>query len=440
MKKHEDIAIQIQGLRKRYILGEYNYKSLKKEIQSRFAKLRGKEDPNRKIGWIAPASNDFYALDGIDLTVHKGETLGIIGANGAGKSTLLKLISRITTPTEGIIGINGRISSMLEVGAGFVGEMTGRENIFLNGAILGMKYVEIEKKLDDIIEFSECKEFIDTPLKRYSSGMYVKLAFSVAAHLNNDIMIMDEVLAVGDIHFQKKCIEKMAQISSDEGKTILYVSHNMSTIRQLCRRCIVLSAGKKVFDGNTEEAIAYYSKEFTTMKQDADVSEIPRSKKVSHRESLRIQRISLADRLAPIYHYGEKLTLVLVWKTNVDISDVALGVVVQNSDATPIGVAYGDIKLSAKKGQMIHTTLTIATESLAIGSFLLGFEMWEQSRGRNPYLADALESCFAFEMTDTPQQNHRIFSSWQRNLHGSLLFSPIKTRSIIEDVHMQEES
>jgi len=179
----------------------------------------------------------------------------VIGANGAGKSTLFKLLARVTAPTEGAIGVKGRISSMLEVGTGFHGELTGRENIYLNGAILGMKRQEIDACIDQIIAFSECEEFIDTPVKRYSSGMYVKLAFAVAAHLNSELLLMDEVLAVGDMHFQKKCLDKMTQLSNDEQKTILYVSHNMETIRTLCNRCIVLEKGHLVFDGEPEEAI-----------------------------------------------------------------------------------------------------------------------------------------------------------------------------------------
>ena len=176
------------------------------------------------------------ALNGVDLTVYKGEALGIIGGNGAGKSTMLKLLSRVTAPTEGEIDIYGRIASMLEVGTGFNGEMTGRENVYLNGAILGMTKAEIDAKMEQIIEFSEVREFIDTPVKRYSSGMYVKLAFSVAAHLDSEIMIMDEVLAVGDMAFQKKCLDKMRDAAKQEGRTVLYVSHNMDTIRQLCDR------------------------------------------------------------------------------------------------------------------------------------------------------------------------------------------------------------
>jgi ABC-type polysaccharide/polyol phosphate transport system ATPase subunit len=202
--ENRPVAIRISGVKKMYRLGQIGGGTLTADLQSWWAKIRGKEDPNTMVGTDQRlVGQTFMALNGLDLTVYKGEALGIIGTNGAGKSTLLKLLSRVTAPTEGEIEISGRIASMLEVGTGFHGEMTGRENIYLNGAILGMTKAEIDAKMDQIIEFSEIGDFIDIPVKRYSSGMYVKLAFSVAAHLDSEIMIMDEVQAVGDMKFQK---------------------------------------------------------------------------------------------------------------------------------------------------------------------------------------------------------------------------------------------
>ena len=202
-------------------------------------------------------ANDFWALDNISFSVEEGEVLGIIGHNGAGKSTLLKILSRITEPTSGKAFLNGRVSSLLEVGTGFHGEMTGRENIYLNGALYGLSRTEIKNQLDSIVNFSQVENFIDTPVKRYSSGMYVRLAFAVAAHLQPEILIVDEVLAVGDIDFQKKCIDKMQEVSKS-GRTILFVSHNLQTIRSLCHNCIVLKNGKISFQGGTPEAINEY--------------------------------------------------------------------------------------------------------------------------------------------------------------------------------------
>ena len=204
--ENNGLMIKIENVRKQYRLGTIGGGTLRGDLQSWWAKVRGREDPNSEIGAKVYKKNEkFMALDGINLEVKKGERLGIIGHNGAGKSTLLKILSRVTAPTEGKIFLNGRISSMLEVGTGFHAELTGRENIYLNGAILGMTRAEVDSKIERIIDFSECGQFIDTPVKRYSSGMYVKLAFSVAAHLDSEILVMDEVLAVGDMKFQQKC-------------------------------------------------------------------------------------------------------------------------------------------------------------------------------------------------------------------------------------------
>ena len=258
---YDDLAIKIEHISKQYRLGAIGGGTLRGDIQSWWARKLGKEDPNKKIGEESNyvVGDRFLALDDINLEVRRGEALGIIGHNGAGKSTMLKLLSRVTAPTTGKIYINGRVASMLEVGTGFHPELTGRENVYMNGAILGMSKSEIDKKFSEIVQFSEVEKFIDTPVKRYSSGMYVKLAFSVAAHLDSEIMIMDEVLAVGDISFQKKCLEKMRAAAKDEQRTVLYVSHNMNTIRQLCDRCIVLDHGRIIFDGPVEKAIEVYA-------------------------------------------------------------------------------------------------------------------------------------------------------------------------------------
>lgn len=254
-----ETIIKVDHVSKEYRLGAIGGGTLKGDLQSAWARLRGKEDPNGKIGQGMHTGNDrFLALDDVSFEVKNGETLGIIGHNGAGKSTLLKLLSRVTGPTSGTICYNGRIASMLEVGTGFHPELTGRENVYLNGAILGMTKAEIDRKFDQIVEFAEMEKFIDTPVKRYSSGMYVKLAFAVAAHLDSEIMVMDEVLAVGDMKFQQKCLGKMGDAANQDGRTVLYVSHNMNTIRQLCTRCIVLDHGKVIFDGDVEDAVQVY--------------------------------------------------------------------------------------------------------------------------------------------------------------------------------------
>lgn len=299
----DEIAIKIDNVSKEYRLGAIGGGTLKGDLQSLWARIRKKEDPNSKIGSDTniEIGERFLALDGISFEVKKGEAVGIIGHNGAGKSTLLKLLSRVTAPSKGTIGYNGRIASMLEVGTGFHPELTGRENVYMNGAILGMTKDEIDKKFDEIVEFAEMKQFIDTPVKRYSSGMYVKLAFSVAAHLDSEIMIMDEVLAVGDINFQQKCLKKMRSVAEEEGRTVLYVSHNMSTIKKLCDRCVVLDKGKLIYDGNVDDAIEIYSntKKFE-LKNYYDFSEKKRingitSKYIMRKAEIKKSEINLND-------------------------------------------------------------------------------------------------------------------------------------------------
>ena len=258
-----DVVIHAHNISKYYRLGVINHGALYRDLQSWWAKARGNPDPNATLGgdWSPSTSRVegdlFRALEGISFDVSRGEILGVIGGNGAGKSTLLKVLSRITAPTEGWIGLTGRVASLLEVGTGFHPELTGRENIYLNGAILGMSSREISRKFDEIVDFAEISQFIDTPVKRYSSGMYVRLAFSVAAHLESEILLVDEVLAVGDIAFQKKCLGKMGDIGSS-GRTILFVSHNMAAVENLCTKALVLKDGRIDFHGKVNEGIKHY--------------------------------------------------------------------------------------------------------------------------------------------------------------------------------------
>lgn len=255
--------LKAENISKQYRLGNVGTGTLSHDLNRFWHKVRGKEDPYLKVGAVNDRSSKtkseyVWALRDINFEVQQGEVLGIIGKNGAGKSTLLKILSRVTSPTTGIIKTKGRIASLLEVGTGFHPELTGRENVFLNGAILGMTRAEITAKLDEIIEFSGCELYIDTPVKRYSSGMKVRLAFAVAAHLEPDILVVDEVLAVGDAEFQKKAIGKMQDISKGQGRTVLFVSHNMESIQQLCTRCIVLENGTCIFEGIVDKAISRY--------------------------------------------------------------------------------------------------------------------------------------------------------------------------------------
>ena len=255
-------VIKVENLSKRYRLGVINRDMLYKDLQSRWAKFRRKENPNAPIGSKHDKrlehGDEFWALRNVDLEVKEGEILGIIGRNGAGKSTLLKILSQITAPTEGRIKVKGRIASLLEVGTGFHPELTGRENVFLNGAILGMTHKEVRSKFDQIVAFADLEQFIDTPVKRYSSGMYVRLAFAIAAHLEPEILIVDEVLAVGDASFQKKCLGKMREVSGMDRRTVLFVSHNMTAVQSLCKQVCLLEHGGVSFLGSVGEGVNRY--------------------------------------------------------------------------------------------------------------------------------------------------------------------------------------
>jgi lipopolysaccharide transport system ATP-binding protein len=258
-----NIAIKAENLSKAYQLGEFSTGTLSRDIQRRIALMRGKEDPYLKIGETNDrtskgGSDIVWSLKDLDFEINQGDAVGVIGRNGAGKSTLLKVLSRVTTPTTGSVKIKGRIASLLEVGTGFHPELTGRENIFLNGAILGMRKFEIKKHFDAIVEFAGVERYIDTPVKRYSSGMYVRLAFAVAAHLESEILIVDEVLAVGDAEFQKKCLGKMGDVNKGEGRTVLFVSHNMQSIAALTSKSLLLSNGGVAYNGTTAIGIKKY--------------------------------------------------------------------------------------------------------------------------------------------------------------------------------------
>jgi lipopolysaccharide transport system ATP-binding protein len=255
-----DAVIKVENISKEYNLGTISHGTLYRDLQSWSARLLGKEDPNSKIASAGCRiqNGTFKALDNVSFEVKQGEVLGIIGRNGAGKSTLLKILSKVTAPNSGLIKIKGRVASLLEVGTGFHPELTGRENIFLNGAILGMSKKEIHRKFDEIVDFAEIEDFIDTPVKRYSSGMYVRLAFAVAANLEPEILIIDEVLAVGDAQFQKKCLGKMEQVSAKQGRTILFVTHNMAMITSLCTSAILLDSGALCDSGRTSDVVLSY--------------------------------------------------------------------------------------------------------------------------------------------------------------------------------------
>lgn len=372
-----EIAIKIENLKKQYKLGAIGGQTLNAELQSWWARKRGKEDPNLKIGQdYANFGEKFWALDGINIEVKKGEALGIIGGNGAGKSTLLKILSRVTAPTEGDVWINGRVSSMLEVGTGFHQELTGRENIYMNGAILGMTRKEIDEKIESIIEFSECRQFIDTPVKRYSSGMYVKLAFAVASHLDAEIMVMDEVLAVGDMKFQKKCLGKMGD-ETKYGKTVLYVSHNMATIRKLCDRCIVLNKGSVIYDGDVEKAISIYmnaaSGELRTHYNfDGQKRSVP-----ERGTQIFIHDFDILGKESAKFVASEYMKFRLKLEGKDTLENLRIRLEIRTVDGTNVGMSESKPLISVQAGEVREMDFQYDISNLAEGSYTLRLTLFE---------------------------------------------------------------
>lgn len=414
--QNREVAIQLSGVKKMYKLGQIGGGTLQADLQSWWARIRGKEDPNTRIGTDQRlVGKTFMALNGIDLTVYKGEALGIIGGNGAGKSTMLKLLSRVTAPTEGEIDIYGRITSMLEVGTGFNGEMTGRENVYLNGAILGMSKAEIDAKMEDIIEFSEVRDFIDTPVKRYSSGMFVKLAFSVAAHLDSEIMIMDEVLAVGDMAFQKKCLDKMRDAAKKEGRTVLYVSHNMGTIRRLCDRCIVLDKGKVIFNGDVEAAIACYLGEKQSISKYIDFQTIKREPWASVKD-VEMLDFEICDRELPIYTVGEKILGRVHYLGKNELNNVFFRIVLKDEEGNPVMMAMSAEGIHVEPNSHGVFQFELDISRIAPGSYKMGFLLYESADYGTYKDLDGLSNVVRFEVQAKPGFNHNIL--WKKNLWG----------------------
>lgn len=415
---NKPIAIKVSSVKKKYRLGQIGGGTLQADIQSWWARARGREDPNTKIGEGERSHGDtFMALNGVDLTIYQGEAVGIIGSNGAGKSTLLKLLSRVTAPTEGEIDIYGRIASMLEVGTGFNPEMTGRENVYLNGAILGMTKQEIDAKMEDIIEFSEVREFIDTPVKRYSSGMFVKLAFSVAAHLDSEIMIMDEVLAVGDMAFQQKCLNKMRDAAKQDGRTVLYVSHNMNTIRQLCDRCVVLDKGKVIFEGSVDKAIDVY----VGVRSDSSaVIDLASFKRVDDDivGGLHFTEIRVLDKDDWKIKVGEKLKFRFTAIADMDLENVGYRSRLATAEGLSISVLLAPKLFSCRKGEKIEIPLEADLSELVPGRYTLTPVLYgvNEYGGWNFY--DITDCAVVFEVETKEGFNENM--NWEQRWWGNV--------------------
>ena len=410
----DELMLKVENVSKVYRLGEIGGTTLRDELQRLGAKIRHKEDPTKKIGAKNYNKGEkFKALDNISFEVKKGERIGIIGHNGAGKSTLLKLISRVTGPTDGKIYLNGRVASMLEVGTGFHPELTGRENVYMNGAILGMTKKEIDAKMEDIIEFSEVRQFIDTPVKRYSSGMYVKLAFSVAAHLDSEIMIMDEVLAVGDIAFQNKCLNKMRSVSEEDDKTILYVSHNMLTIRNLCDRVIVLKQGKIVFDGDVEKGISIYSGGENEGGNEINLADMRRKKWIANSQT--VMSNLFIDNKTCVFEYGSTLSGELIVQSQNEYDNAVLSVILK-SYGTVVTTMFSDPVVHINKGEKTSIKFNVNLFSYAPGNYDLKLVLSLRGNNGEIQYLDSLSGCYSFRIL---QKEGTLFNSdWDHKMSG----------------------
>jgi len=323
-----DLAVRVEGLGKRYTIGQ---PPRKRSLQEAFSESVQSIVKAFRPGTATPPT-EYWALRDVNFDVRRGDAVGIIGRNGAGKSTLLKILSRITEPTSGRISLHGKVSSLLEVGTGFHPELTGRENIYLNGAILGMKKTEIRRRFDEIVDFAEVAQFLDTPVKRYSSGMYVRLAFAVAAHLEPDILIVDEVLAVGDFSFQKKCLGKMGQVVGEQGRTLLFVSHHTASVAQLCNKAVLLGGGQVLQAGPTREVISHYLK--SPDSEDSQYNAAPETAKESFFLTAHCQ--NELGQIASQFAHDESITIFFRCQVNEWVSGTEVGIRFSDSQARPV--------------------------------------------------------------------------------------------------------
>ena len=412
--------LEVEGVSKQYRLGMIGGGTLHGDLTSWFARVCGKEDPNTKIGMEHYAHNEsFMALDNVSFNVDRGDAVALIGRNGAGKSTMLKLISRITAPTTGEIRIRGRVASLLEIGTGFHKELSGRDNIYLNGAILGMNRAETTRKIKEIIEFSEIEQFIDTPVKRYSSGMYVKLAFAMAAHLDPDVMICDEVLAVGDIAYQQKCLAKMSEIAR-EGRAVLYVSHNMRTVAQLCNRGLFLDRGQLKYDGTVERAIELYGGSgVRSIHQNLDV--LPHPKRRG--DTMRMLEIEFLNTQALEYEMDSTMEFRLKCIAHLPDPRLRIRLILKNSMATPIAMTQTE-PFEVKAEEVFERRIRFPLDGLAPGEYIIKISIVSGNpRGKTNYY-DTLEDVSRFVVTDDPALNAGFY--WEERLWGNFRLQPLE--------------
>jgi lipopolysaccharide transport system ATP-binding protein len=375
-------AIKVENLSKIYRLGEIGTGTISRDMERWFrTKVLKQEDPFLKIGETNDraykgSSDIVYSLRNINFEINQGDAVGIIGRNGAGKSTLLKILSRVTTPSTGKINIKGRVASLLEVGTGFHPELTGRENIYLNGAILGMRKKEIDRKLDEIIDFSGVERYIDTPVKRYSSGMYVRLAFAVAAHLESEILIVDEVLAVGDAEFQKKCLGKMGEVSKGEGRTVLFVSHNMGSISQLCKNAILLNSGKLETWGSVKMVTDAYISRHNEVKKYYEIENVDFRNKRNYFSKIYLKNAK--GLITNDFAFDECVNVNFEFFVQKNMPDLKVGIVLQNEYYNRVTSFVKSIELFKSSEGIFYGSFLMPKSIIAPGNYSFSFALFSK--------------------------------------------------------------
>ena len=422
-------AIEFNNISKQYRLGLVSTQTLSHDLKRWWTmNIRGKEDPYLTIGETNDRSTKgeseyVWALKDIDFKVEQGDVVGIIGKNGAGKSTLLKILSKITSPTTGTIKAKGRIGSLLEVGTGFHPEMTGRENIYLNGAILGMTKPEITRKLDEIVDFSGCERYIDTPVKRYSSGMMVRLGFAVAAHLDPEILVVDEVLAVGDAEFQKKAIGKMQDVSRGEGRTVLFVSHNMGSIRQLCKKAIVLENGLIIKQDFAENAVDFYLSRSKIAKTESLVFIEDEFRDKGHSREVEFVSFELNNTNA-VYSSFEPIVFKIRLRGNKSHNDCRINCTIWDMDEVPVGSVVSFDGFSIRIGEEKTVEYTIKNPGLANGLYTFSFSVGTGDATMGLTLYDAARNFITIEVNRI--EDNKFFVLWSKTWGNIYLQSTVK--------------
>ena len=415
-------AIEFNHVSKMYQLGLVGTGTISNDLKRWWAmSVRGKEDPFLKVGQTndraTKGTSDFvYALRDIDFKVEQGDVVGIIGKNGAGKSTLLKLLSRITAPTTGTIKVRGRIASLLEVGTGFHLELTGRENIYMNGSIMGMRKHEIDRKLDEIVEFAGVERYLDTPAKRYSSGMTVRLGFAVAAFLEPEILVVDEVLAVGDAEFQKKAIGKMNEVASGEGRTVLFVSHNMNSVRQLCRSGVVLKNGMIEYLGTANDCVDFYLE--TNISDMVKESKIDNHFRRDTNRTMNLEYLNIRMLNDPANMSTEEpLRLQMtIRRNNPKIRDAQFGIFINNTSDVRVASCYTDPIALPETGDTFDVEVVIPNHHLAKGLYKIDMNISKFDYNAFARDHDLVFNVLSFEVKHVDAQHEKGFNAWPRNL------------------------